>query len=136
MPGKYFVVDTNIIVSVAVFSSFNPAQCLKKMIAAGGIAFSEPVLQEYAETLSNAKFDKYLSLEKRLLFLEKFIAVGTLLNVTKQIIACRDPKDDKYLELAVACNASCILTGDKDLLVLHPFDGIPIWTPAEFLIHY
>jgi len=136
MPGKYFVADTNIIVSVAVFSSFNPAQCLKKMIATGSIAFSEPVLQEYAETLSNAKFDKYLSLEKRLLFLEKFIAVGTLLNVTKQITACRDPKDDKYLELAVACDASCILTGDKDLLVLHPFDGIPIWTPAEFLIHY
>ena len=73
MPGKYFVVDTNIIVSVAVFSSFNPAQCLKKMLAAGSIAFSESVLQEYAETLSNAKFDKYLSLEKRLLFLENLL---------------------------------------------------------------
>jgi len=61
------------------------------------------------------------------------IDAGTLITVTKQIKACRDPKYDKYLELAVACSASCIITGDKDLLVLNPFDNIPILTPADFL---
>jgi putative PIN family toxin of toxin-antitoxin system len=136
MPDKYFVIDTNIVISVAVFSSLNPALCLKRMAFTGSFAFSEPVLQEYAETLSNSKFDKYLSLEKRLYFLEKLIAEGTLIEVTEHIQACRDPKDDKYLALAVACNAFCILTGDKDLLVLHPFRNVPIWTPNDFLNQY
>lgn len=47
--------------------------------------------------------------------------------------ACRDPRDDKFLELAVNGRADVIVSGDKDLLALHPFRGIPILTPAEFL---
>ena len=136
MSTKYFVIDSNIVVSVAVFSSLNPALSLKKILSLGNLAFSEPVLQEYAETLSSKKFDKYLSVEKRLLFLEKLIAEGNLITVTRPVIACRDPKDDKYLELAVACEASCIITGDKDLLVLHPFENIAILNPADFLNHF
>ena len=46
---------------------------------------------------------------------------------------CRDPKDNKFLELAVAGNADCIVTGDKDLLVLNSFRNIQIITPKEFL---
>jgi putative PIN family toxin of toxin-antitoxin system len=136
MPGKYFIADTNIIISAAVFSSLKPALSLKKMISLGGLAFSESILQEYAETLSNNKFDRFLSLQKRLTFLEKLIAEGTLFAVTETLKICRDPKDDKYLELAVACNASCIITGDKDLLVLHPFENIPILTSTDFLNQY
>jgi len=49
---------------------------------------------------------------------------------------CRDPKDNKYLELAVAANASCIVTGDQDLLVLNPFRNIPILTSADFLAQF
>jgi predicted nucleic acid-binding protein len=46
---------------------------------------------------------------------------------------CRDPDDDKLLEIAVAGNADCLVTGDQDLLILHPFQGVPIITPAAFL---
>ena len=42
---------------------------------------------------------------------------------------CRDPKDDKFLELALNGKATHIVSGDEDLLVLHPFRGIPILTP-------
>lgn len=86
MPDKYFVADANIVISAAVFSSVAPALSLKKMVSLGIFAFSEPVLQEYAETLSNNKFDKYLSIEKRLLFLEKLIAEGALITVTNRIL--------------------------------------------------
>lgn len=51
----------------------------------------------------------------------------------EQIEECRDPKDNKILEVAVEGKADVIVTGDKDLLVLHPFRGIPIIGPAEFL---
>jgi predicted nucleic acid-binding protein len=49
------------------------------------------------------------------------------------VTACRDSNDDKFLALALAIKANCIVTGDQDLLVLHPFQGIPILTPADFL---
>lgn len=51
-----------------------------------------------------------------------------------RISVCRHPKDNKFLELAIAGNADCIVTGDKDLLVLHPFRGIKIISPSDFLI--
>lgn len=47
--------------------------------------------------------------------------------------ACRDPKDDKFLSLAVSGGADLILTGDKDLLDLHPFRGIAIVSPQQYL---
>jgi len=45
---------------------------------------------------------------------------------------CRDPDDVKILGLAIAANADCIVTGDKDLLVLKKFQGVPILTPRSF----
>ena len=55
------------------------------------------------------------------------------IDVIEQINECRDPKDNKYLELAVSGKAECIVTGDDDLLVLNPFRGIEILTVQEFL---
>jgi predicted nucleic acid-binding protein len=46
---------------------------------------------------------------------------------------CRDPKDDKLLELALSGRADLILTGDEDLLVLHPWRGVSILTPSAYL---
>jgi len=53
-----------------------------------------------------------------------------------EITDCRDPKDNKFLELAVTANASCIITGDDDLLVLHPFRNIPILNASDFLNNF
>ena len=47
--------------------------------------------------------------------------------------ACRDPKDDKFLSLAVMGRASFLLTGDKDLLELDPFHGVRILQSSTFL---
>ena len=48
-------------------------------------------------------------------------------------MGCRDPDDDKVLETALMGDAECVVTGHNDLLVMSPFRGIPILTPAEFL---
>ena len=58
---------------------------------------------------------------------------GELVVPSQTIVACRDPKDDKFLEAALAGNADCIVSGDADLLILTPFENIPILRPAEFL---
>ena len=46
---------------------------------------------------------------------------------------CRDRKNDKFLELAVNGNAELIVSGDQDLLILHPFSEISIVTVKDFL---
>jgi putative PIN family toxin of toxin-antitoxin system len=58
---------------------------------------------------------------------------GELVTPQKKISAYRDPKDNKFLEAALAGEADCIVSGDADLLVLTPFEDIPILRPAEVL---
>jgi len=65
--------------------------------------------------------------------LSAFLAGCTPVPVFTTIRVCRDPRDDKFLELAVDGRADLILTGDSDLLTLHPFRGIAILTPAQYL---
>ncbi len=65
--------------------------------------------------------------------LEILAETAEFINITEQMNECRDPKDNKYLELAVSGKAECIITGDEDLLVLHPFRQIDILTVQNFL---
>ena len=58
---------------------------------------------------------------------------GELVTPGRRVQACRDPKDDKFLEAALAGHADCIVSGDADLLDLTPFENIPILRPAKFL---
>ncbi len=68
--------------------------------------------------------------------LEWFKAVmkeAELVPIVERIVACRDPTDDKFLDVAVNGLADIIVSGDADLLVLHPFRGVPIVSPAAFI---
>lgn len=56
-----------------------------------------------------------------------------LAEVSVVVAACRDNRDNKFLELGLSGNATSIISGDSDLLVLHPFRGISIVTPQRFL---
>jgi len=66
-------------------------------------------------------------------FLNAVIAAMQPTVISRAITACRHPKNDKFLSLAVSGNADLILTGDKDLLLLHPFRGIDILNPTDYL---
>jgi predicted nucleic acid-binding protein len=66
-------------------------------------------------------------------FLAVLLREPRLVEVTVHVGECRDPRDNKFLELAISGNADCIVTGDQDLLVLHPFRGISIVSPRGFL---
>jgi uncharacterized protein len=82
------------------------------------------------------KFDKYISQEKRLNFLGNLQQKAKLVKIKETINACRDAKDNKFLELAVSGNGDFIITGDQDLLVLNPFRKIEIITVNEFLTRF
>ena len=66
-------------------------------------------------------------------FLTAYVREATLVNVTETVKACRDPRDDKFLELAISGHATHIVTGDTGLLALHPFRKIPILAPTRFM---
>jgi uncharacterized protein len=74
-----------------------------------------------------------VQVETRKLFLKKLRAIAELIDIERKITTCRDVKDDKFLEVAVNGHADFIVTGDKDLLVLHPFESVEILTAADFL---
>ena len=127
------VIDSNVLVSAALFSDSIPNKALNQAIKKGEIIISEQTLDELKVTLSKPKLKKYLSVKDKLSFIYKFEVQVIMVSIKHKISLCRDPKDNMYLELALSGNAEYIITGDNDLLQLNPFKNIPIITPKEFL---
>lgn len=97
------------------------------------ILASTTTFAELARTLERPKFDRYVSLAARHEFLGFIHLTSRFVEINRLIRACRDPADDKFLDVAVNGGADLIVTGDADLLVLHPFEGVEIVTPAAYL---
>src|SRR5260221_4633604 len=136
MRNKLFVFDTNAFVSAALLSGSVNDIALDKAFKTGKVIVSDSTFAEFTEVLFRKKFDKYFNDERRLQVIQKLERDTLLLNVNMIITACRDPKDNKFLELALTADASCIVTGDQDLLILNPFNNIPIVSAADFLKLY
>ena len=133
MKNNLFVIDTNNLISTFLFESSTPTMAYNKVKQLGKIAESIETFDEFCDVFIRAKFDKYISFEKRMMIINEFSDLAVFYNIEEEVNDCRDPKDYKFLELAVLAKASCIITGDKDLLELHPFRGIPILNATDFL---
>ena len=131
------VFDCNVLVRALLDDSSFSGQALEKAESASSTLFiSTPVLSEAIEVFMRPKFDRYIPIGVRQLFLEEYELLGVKVKITNEVKACRDPDDDKYLELALNGNADCVITNDPDLLILNPFESIPIISPKEFLERY
>ena len=128
-----FVLDTGVLVSAVLLPRSVPRQAMDFAFAHGIVLASADTVSELDEVLRRPKFNRYLREEERLLFLAAFIRDAKIVDVTERVAECRDPKDDRFLELAVSANAACIVSADSDLLVLNPFRGVAILTPQEFI---
>ena len=97
--------------------------------------FSEPMLLELLDVLTRPKLmQKYnLGSEDSLALMGLLLLRGEAVAPKRRIQACRDPQDDKFLEAAVAGRADALVSGDADLLALHPFEGTPVLSPVAFL---
>ncbi|BAW95468.1 nucleotide binding protein PINc [[Synechococcus] sp. NIES-970] len=91
------------------------------------------LIEEINEVLSHQKFTKYIFRKEREKFSDNFIGQGILIKIVDIIQECRDPKDDKILELAISGRANFIISGDKYLLILNPFWSIQIQSVEQFL---
>lgn len=130
---RRFVCDVNVIISAVLLPGNKPDRALKKAQDLGELLVSESIWLELEQVLARPKFNRYITKEERNNFLVDLSETVQFMKVTEQINECRDPKDNKYLELAVSGLAECIVTGDDDLLVLNPRRGIEILTVQEFL---
>lgn len=130
-PG--FVFDTNVLVSAALFPTSIPSRSLHAARLAGILLLSGDTLREVEAVLARSKFDLYLDERLRFEFLELLKRASTMVEIAERIAACRDPRDDQFLEVAVNGRAAWIVTGDSDLLSLDPFRDIRIVTPAQML---
>jgi putative PIN family toxin of toxin-antitoxin system len=130
---RRFVFDTNVIISALLFEDSIPAQAFYQALANDSILLSQPTLAELDIVSGRKKFERYVSRAARDRFLDALIREATLIEITEEVRASRDPKDDKFLELAISGQVSCIISGDEDLLELTPWQNIPILTPTEFL---
>jgi uncharacterized protein len=130
---KRYVLDTNVLISAVLAGASPAAQAFRLALRSGVLLRSDKTLQEFAEVLARPKFAPYVIEGQRIAFIEDFILAAEYVAIHEAIVACRDAKDDMFLELAVNGKADMLVTGDKDLLALHPYRGIPIITVREFL---
>ncbi|MFM7574870.1 MAG: putative toxin-antitoxin system toxin component, PIN family [Snowella sp.] len=126
------VFDTNIIVSALMFPKSLPRQVIDQVDLLGTILISSATMLELNEVLTRKKFERYFSQEQRLNFMAKFFGKSEMVEILERVEICRDPKDDKFLELAVNGRANYLITGDQDLLVLNPFQETLIITVSQF----
>lgn len=128
------VLDTNVLISAALSSRGAPALLLDHLKRARTVlVFSEPTMTELATRLMRAKFDRYVERDTRLRFLAEIDAVAEFVGVSGTPMGCRDRSDDPFLETALAGECGLIVSGDQDLLSLHPWQGIQILSPARVL---
>mgnify|MGYP001047646188 CR=1 FL=1 len=127
------VIDTGVVVSAVLLPRSVPRQALDAAVSRGRLLVSEDTIAELDEVFRRPRFDKYVTEALRLEFLAALVRESEVIEVVDSVTDCRDPRDNKFLELALSGKASHIVTGDSDLLVLHPFRDIAIVSPQSFL---
>lgn len=134
MKADRTVVDTNVLISAALRPEGRPRRVLDVIRRCNGVLlFSDETARELSDRLRGSKFDRYVSQEIRAVYLAQLMAVSEWIAIASAKLGCRDPDDDKFLETALTGDADCIITGDRDLLEMSPFHGIPILQPSDFL---
>ncbi|NBU72101.1 MAG: putative toxin-antitoxin system toxin component, PIN family [Bacteroidetes bacterium] len=129
---KRVVFDTSSLVPACLNPDREPAQILRLTALDHDVYISAATFNELASVLARDKFNAWLPLEYRLMWLRLFRESVILVETTTPILACRDPKDDKFLELALAAKADVLVSSDQHLLEMNPFKGLRILQLSEF----
>jgi uncharacterized protein len=126
------VVDTNVFVSAALKDKSMPALAVHVVAQRGILLKSIATERQLVEVLARPYFARLIMPAARDWLLE-LLTTAELVTITERVTACRDPTDDKFLELAINGHADIVVSGDADLLALNPFREISIVTPAIFV---
>jgi putative PIN family toxin of toxin-antitoxin system len=133
MTRERVVLDTNVLISGMLSTTSTTARCVDVAITQGQLVATHASLRELTAKLLSPKFDRYVSQERRELLLLRLAPLVEIVEVLQEIRQCRDPDDDKFLEAAVNGRADVLVSGDRDLLSLHPFRGIAVMAPSDYV---
>ncbi len=128
------VIDTGVLVSAAIRPQSVPALALERALLHYEVCASHATFAELQVVLSRSKFDRYASPEMRQAFVDGLRRQLRMVDVLQLVSECSDPKDDKFLALALAVNAEMIVASDPHLTQMHPWRAIPFLPPAAFLV--
>lgn len=136
--SRRVVFDTSTLVGAALRVGSIPYKALLDAFRSWDICASSETLTELDRVLNREKFDQYLPRAQRRAFVALIRRRAHLFTVEAAHFRavdpqCRDPLDNKFLALALSAEADTIVSSDEDLLVLHPWRGMPIVTPGKFL---
>lgn len=135
-PARRIVIDTNVWISGFLTKTGVSAILSRWVVQNAQPVFSPDTFAELKERLWRPKFDRYLAMGDRKQLLRDLDAIAYWVNVPSAISEktyCRDKDDDKFIHAAQAAQASLQVTGDDDLLCLHPLNGLRILTPRATL---
>ena len=127
------VVDTNVFVSRLLRFDSVPGRAAEKAIHHAILLVSQSTMSELADVLAQAKFDRYVTIEQRLQFIRLIAHTARFVPIVHAVRECRDPKDDKFLEVALNGEADVIITGDAGLLGMRPWREIAILSSSDYL---
>jgi uncharacterized protein len=122
-----------VLISRLLLPASVPGQAVRKAVDQRQLVVSAATMMEVADVVGRAKFDPYLSITERQEFIRLLGRIAEIVPIVRRVRACRDPGDDKFLEVAVNGRADLIITGDRDLLALDPFMGVAVMSPAAYL---
>lgn len=132
-PRQRIVVDTNVLVSRLLAADSIPGEAVRTARRNGRLLVSDATMLELAEVLSRRKLNRFVTTRDRQHFLRQLSRVAEFVPIIQLVHECRDPKDDMFLEVALNGRADVIITGDADLLGMHPWRGISISSPADYV---
>ncbi|MFT3776796.1 MAG: putative toxin-antitoxin system toxin component, PIN family [Ottowia sp.] len=134
MQSPPIVLDTNLLVSAALLPGSPSAQALTQAVLTHELAFSDDTWDELHEVLHRPRFDRYFPhAGQRSGYLHALARAARWHHVVSTVTDYRDPRDNKFLALALDARATTIVSGDSDLLCLHPWRGIAIVRPSAFV---
>lgn len=127
------VIDTGVLVS-GVFWRREPHRVLRawKYGLLTPIV-SQQIFDEYKRVLEDVKREESFATDLSPWLDALKVAAVWVARVPLGRAVCRDPKDDKFIEAALAAGARTLIARDLDLTVLEKPFGIEILTPRAWL---
>ncbi len=129
------VLDTNVL-DAGLLSPFGPCAEIVRMVSSGGLTlyFDARILSEYSEVLRRPKFQFHI--DKVIALLDHIEHRGEVVASSPLSHPLPDSGDQPFLEVAIAGQAVCLVTGNQAHYPPKLRQGVKVLSPSEFLTFY
>jgi uncharacterized protein len=129
------VIDTNVLVT-GLLSPFGACGEIVRMVSAGELtlSFDARILTEYKEVLRRPRFG--FEEENVASFLDYIVYRGRAVASSPLSYSLPDPDDEPFLEVTLASQAACLVTGNQKHFPVERCQGAKVISPNDFLVFF